>query len=605
MDMLFRLATILAVLFWAASASAEHSDLPPAPEYNAAVKLQDKGEYKLAAPQWADFLRKHPTDPRGERAGHDLGVCLLRSDQLEPAADCFRTLIRNYPKSDLLESACLHLGVTQLRMAAAGKPEMYDAAAATFETLLKDHPRSPSAAMAMLNWADCLAQREKKREAADVYARLAKEHPDDALAADALYALGVICEELREPDRAAEAYDCAVGAVSRAALAAEATLRRGETMWVAGRFGDAAEWFAHAADRPGFVLADRALARQAAALVKAKKYAEAGGVYAALAKKFPQSPFAEGADLSSGKCYRLAGNSAEGKELLKKSLAAGDEAAPEAAHWLADVLLKENHPTEAVTAIDKGLAAANSGALKPRLLIDRDNARYALALGQLGDAKFDEAAETLRKLLQDNPRGPLADRCCTSWAGRLQQSGKRKEAVAAFAELAKTHADSPWAAEAHCHVGEAAYDGGDFRAATAAYRLAIDKAGKSALGEQAAYKLAWACFRMDDFEGALKAFRRQREAWPGGPLAADAAFMEAECLLKQKQFDAALAGFVTVVYGYARSPRQPDACYEAARCCEIMKNPPQALRQYEELIEKFPESAAAPLARERVRELGK
>ena len=80
--------------------------------------------------------------------------------------------------------------MTQLRLAAAGKSEMYDAAATTFETFLKNHPRSRSAAMAMLNWADCLAQRGKKREAADVYARLAKEHPDDTLAADALYALG-------------------------------------------------------------------------------------------------------------------------------------------------------------------------------------------------------------------------------------------------------------------------------------------------------------------------------------------------------------------------------------------------------------------------------
>ncbi len=207
MNMLFRLATILAILLFASSASAQRSDLPPAAEYNAAVKLLDTGEYKLAAAEWADLLRKHPTDPRREQAYHGLGVCLLRTDQLEPAADCFETLIRNYPKSDLMESACLHLGVTQMRLAAAGKREMYAAAAATFEAFGKDHPRSPYVAMAMLNWADCLVHRDKKREAADVYARLAKEHPDDTLAADAWYALGATCEELQQPGRAAEAYD--------------------------------------------------------------------------------------------------------------------------------------------------------------------------------------------------------------------------------------------------------------------------------------------------------------------------------------------------------------------------------------------------------------
>ncbi len=339
--------------------------------------------------------------------------------------------------------------------------------------------------------------------------------------------------------------------------------------------------------------------------MQAKKYAEAGGVYAALAKKFPQSPFAEAADLAGGKCYRLAGNFVEAQGLLEKSLAAGDEAAPEAAHWLADVLLQESRPAEAAATIDKGLAAADSGAVRPRLLLDRDNARYALALSQIGRAKFAAAAETLRTLIRDNPRGTLADPALYELGWALEKSGKRKEAAAAFAELAGAHADSPWSAEANCHVGEAAYNAGDFRAAAVAYRAALEKAGKSEWGEQAACKLAWACFRMDDLDAALQSFRSQRQAWPAGLLAADAAFMEAECLVKQKQFDAALAGFVAVVYGDVHSPRQPDACYEAVRCCEIMKRPAQALRQYAELIEKFPHSAAAPLARERVRELGK
>ena len=89
MNMLFCPATILVLLVLASPAAAQQSDLPPAAEYNAAVKLQEKGEYKLAAVEWADFLEKHPTDPRLEQARHGLGVCLLRTDQLQPAADKF------------------------------------------------------------------------------------------------------------------------------------------------------------------------------------------------------------------------------------------------------------------------------------------------------------------------------------------------------------------------------------------------------------------------------------------------------------------------------------------------------------------------------------
>ena len=39
---------------------AEEQGEAATPEYNAAVKLQNKGEYKLAAEQWADFISKHP-----------------------------------------------------------------------------------------------------------------------------------------------------------------------------------------------------------------------------------------------------------------------------------------------------------------------------------------------------------------------------------------------------------------------------------------------------------------------------------------------------------------------------------------------------------------
>ena len=51
---------------------------------------------------------------------------------------------------------------------------------------------------------------------------------------------------------------------------------------------------------------------------------------------------------------------------------------------------------------------------------------------------------------------------------------------------------------------------GDFQKAAAQYRAALEKAGKSDLGEKAAHKLGWAWFRLEKFDEGRRAFQRQR-----------------------------------------------------------------------------------------------
>jgi len=251
-----------------------------------------------------------------------------------------------------------------------------------------------------------------------------------------------------------------------------------------------------------------------------------------------------------------------------------------------------------------------------------------------------------------------------------------------------------------------------YKKAAVAYYAAMNKAGKTKLGEEAAYKLGWAYYRQDDFPGAQKTFNYQRRTWPNGPLVSDGAFMEAECFFKQQKYDQALAAYelvespankevevltllhgaqaagllkqwerdlqlagkciqqfpdspylpqalyekgwaqqnlgrleeatatyteviaksnkepaakaqfmigeiqfqqrkhadaiisyVTVVSNYGYPKWQAHSLYEAGRCYEVLKKPRPARRQYERLIEKFPDSEHAPLAKQRLRDL--
>jgi cellulose synthase operon protein C len=1022
---------------WTAGAAADEKSEAATRQYVAAVALQNRGVFDLAADEWSKFLKTYPDEARADRATHYLGVCYLQTGRLDDAVQCFQTVIKKYPKFALLEATYLHLGVAQFKMAQGGKPALYDAAAATFDTLVKNYPDGKYVAQALFNRGDCFYHRGHKQQAAELYAQMLAKYPDDKLAPDALYALGVTQEELGRTTEAGASYDKFLEKYPNNSLAAEVVMRRGETLFAAGQFDAAAQWFASAASRDGFTLADHATVRQAAALAAGKKFAEAAAVYAGMPKQFPKSRYVSAATLSAGKCYYLSGDYKAARLWLEKVL--GGEGAQEAAHWTARSLLKEGKPSEALPILDKVLPTAASGPFAAQLAMDRadalydipaerkaaadayanvalkfpqdalaaqalymagftalgqsdyatalkhaeaflavhaaseltpdvmqvaaeanlqltkydeaeklftqllgkypkhgetdtwrvrrglalqmakqyqpavewlqaqlpsihnpdaiaeaqfiiggclveqkqfaeaitaldaslaaaakwrqadetmlllahayhrsgkddkaketlqklltdlpesknldrahyrlgeysaagndvkaaaaeyrtvtekwtqsalashawyglgwallgDNqfadaeraidalvskypgdklvprgryargmarhqlgkfapaiediqafltaepqaaersdARYVLGLCQVGLKQYPAAIATLENLLQDDPHYVSADKVIyeLAWAAKAQK--KDDDAAAAFARLAKECPQSPLCGESLFHVGEAAYKKGDFAAAAVAYHAALQKAGRTELGEKATHKLAWAYFRLDKPADAKLTFAYQRSNWPQGPLAADAAFMEAECLFKQKKFTEALAdyeklgppssrdfqvllllhggqaagqlkqwdkalelltraakdaanspylqevlyeqgfaqqnleklddalasygqavakgntetaaraqfmigeiqfqqkkhadavkSFFVVIYTYAYPQWQADATYEAARCFEVLGKKPQAVKQYQELIDKFPQSDKVPLAKERVRSL--
>ena len=71
--------------------------------------------------------------------------------------------------------------------------------------------------------------------------------------------------------------------------------------------------------------------------------------------------------------------------------------------------------------------------------------------------------------------------------------------------------------------------------------------------------------------------------------------MIGEIQFQQKNHKEAVASFFKS-YGYGYPQWQADATYEAGRCFEVLNKREQAIKQYRELIEKFPASDKAPIA---------
>jgi TolA-binding protein len=1039
-----RIACLACIVAWLGAASgglcvAQEGTEDAARQYNLAVELQNRGAYQRAVEAWSRFIAQQPSDPRLDRALHYRGICQLKLNRPAEAAQSFAAVLRDHPKSELREASRLNLGMAQYQQGQQGQAEMYDHAAKTFADVLSRSPPEKSIPQALFYLAECQYQRGHKAEAIGQYSRLLAKYPQSGLAADALYALAVAQQEVNRPAEADKSLAEFLRRFPENQLATEVRMRRGDVRFTLGDYEVAAQMLGEAATKPGFEMADYAALRQAAAVAELKRYAEAARLYAAVAERFPRSPYAAEARLAAGKNYFQAGDLAASQAALKR--AAADSAhALDAAHWTARILLQQKKAAQALAVAEKAIAGNASGPMVAQLLLDqadalyelpgrrleaasryaavatkypqesvapqalytasatalaerdyrlarehaeqflkryptsdlavdatyvaaesdlqlgktaeaaerygqllkrwpshadaeswavrrglalflakdyrgavavltpvadrltagelraealyvvgnselelghadeaqrrlsaavaaaprwrladetllglalaqrqqnqlaaaqatlrrliaefpqsgtlerayyrlgeyayaandsrqaaeayaqvakrwpksplvphalhglawtrlaqgdtagaaeaaaqltkqypddklavraryaqglarqqlgqyalaiedfkaflaaapgndRADARYALALCQVGLKQWAEAVASLERLLIDDPQYAAADKVLYELAWAEKSQGRAAQAAAAFRRLAERCPTSPLTPESLYHAGEHDYQQGRFGAAGRAYHAALEKAGQTALGEKAAHKLGWAYWRMHDFENARSSFYYQRKTWPHGPLAADATFLEAECLRELKRYDEALkvyaevknpsgkdsvlltlvhagqaAGqlgrwaeslewldraakqfpqsalmpeilceqgwakqhldqwdeavrlyqqvvaksdrevaaraqfligqahvhhgrhaeaiksFYTVAYGYSFPRWQADAMYAAGQSLETLKNTSQAVKQYRELVERFPESEKAAAARERIKLLAR
>ena len=119
---------------------------------------------------------------------------------------------------------------------------------------------------------------------------------------------------------------------------------------------------------------------------------------------------------------------------------------------------------------------------------------------------------------------------------------------------------------------------------------------------EALYEQGWALQNLGKPDEAL-ALYEQVIAKSNREAAARAQFMIGEIQFQQKKHAEAVKSFFKVAYGYGYPQWQADATYEAGRCFEVLDKKAQAVKQYQELIDKFPQSDKVPLAKERVKAL--
>ena len=116
---------------------------------------------------------------------------------------------------------------------------------------------------------------------------------------------------------------------------------------------------------------------------------------------------------------------------------------------------------------------------------------------------------------------------------------------------------------------------------------------------QRLYDSAYQDLMSDNYQLALMSFRGFRERYPRSQLSDNAQYWIGEVYYEQKQFGVAVEEFRKVVEEYPDQDKVPAAYYKMALCFRALRDAATARRYLDLLIERYPSSREAQLAKER------
>jgi TolA-binding protein len=233
-----------------------------------------------------------------------------------------------------------------------------------------------------------------------------------------------------------------------------------------------------------------------------------------------------------------------------------------------------------------------------------EKAGHKLAWTYYHQDTFDSAQKAFSYQRKTYPQGPLAADAAFMEAECLFRQEKYEEALAAYDQIQGLK-NQDFQVLALLHAGQAAGQLEQWQKSLELVTKCVEQFPESPYSDEALYEQGWAQQKLGKTDEALALYEKVIAASGGGgsESAARAQFMIGEIQFERKIHDEAVKSFFKVIYGYSFPKWQAEATYEAARCFEVLKKPTQAVKLYQELVQKYPDSDKVPLAKQRLESL--
>ncbi len=531
--------------------------------------------WEKAAKFYMQFAKGNEGALNADVALHNAGVAYsnLQQPDHKKAIAAYELLERKCPGSRHLASARLKLGIIHFE---AGR---FEQAQAPLGKIPARHPLRANADYYMA-WTDLDNQNPAgaAKRFGRLSARLKKSSPGHRFIPLSNLYEGIAEFERRRFDDAVDILAKFVADYSRHEKLDEAAFNLGLAQMELRRWEDAIKSFGQVPAQSNFH--DRALYQAAWSKRSANRAVEAIPFYEALLEQHPKSELANNVAFELAELEFEKGGEDGGADAVKRLLA----------------LLEKNPP--------------------PALGL-KQQALYKLGIVYFDRKEMLASAETFEELLENAPEGLLIDaafqageaRRFVAIAGKGNAKDREYRAALKNYEVA-TKAKPPALArlarlqeQALIRIGQTKASLQQWQPSQKAFEQFIAANPKHELIRSACLGLGWALQNQEKYPGAIQSLEKTVAEGIRDDVGARAQFLLGECYLEQENYDKAIIEFAKVESLYAFPAWQSKAAYELAQSLLRKDNREGARRQFQRLVDRYPNTPAATAAQSELKRL--
>jgi TolA-binding protein len=227
-----------------------------------------------------------------------------------------------------------------------------------------------------------------------------------------------------------------------------------------------------------------------------------------------------------------------------------------------------------------------------------EKAAHKLGWAYFRQDLLDKAQQSFSYQRATWPQGNLVADAVFMQAESLFKQGKYADALPLYRQV-KDPSGKDFAVLALLHAAQAQARLKDWQASLATLAQTAKEFADSEYVPEVLYEEAWAKQNLGQLDEAL-ALYEEVTAKSDKEVAARARFMIGEIHFEKKNHAEAIKNFFKAGYGYGYPQWQANAHFEAGRCFEVLGKKEQATKSYQEVVEKFPDSDKASLAKNRL-----
>lgn len=518
--------------------------------FNAAKGLHQRAQernsaalYKLAVETYAEALDRFPAHPESADARYFMGLChyqralLLRAkgtgdtgsaagaEDIKLAISTIEAALAA-PKLSAPDEALAVLGHCYRETA---KP---DKALATFEKIIKDHPKSQHAATAALYRAHMLYQLDRKDDALQAAASFVEKHPQSPYRSNGLYTLGITQHALKKYKEGEATFTKLLSdyPAEQNPYAVDALMLLGQCREGQTKLKEAAEAYSQMLELAPEARHPEALYRRAVVRHNAGELKAAIEDLSKVVKDFEESTYAAPARLQLGKTLYDAQQLDDARKALEAVAKNDAGRANEARYWLAQCDINEGKFEPALKTLD------DLGSLSPAPA-NADEVAFFRAVCRMQLGQYKQAGAAFAAYRKDYAEQGRAIEAMYHQAFCLHQAKDYKSSADLCATVEKT-ATQPWSSRAKKLLAENLFLSGDYKAAETQYTALISAAQDDREKTQIACRLGQCAY----FDGRFaEAAKRLQAVSTNDAVANDRTlrrviFLHGDALLQTKQY---------------------------------------------------------------------